>query len=39
VMPQVIWVVVLPKVSERPETVKLTVKKSNASQLCYMLKL
>jgi hypothetical protein len=37
VIPQVIWVFVLPKVSARSETVKLTVKKSKASQVCKIL--
>jgi hypothetical protein len=37
VIPQVIWVVVLPKVSARPDTVSETVKKSKASQVCYLL--
>lgn len=35
VIPQVISVVVLPNVSARSETVRETVKKSKASQVCH----
>ncbi len=37
VIPQVIWVVVLPKVSARSDTVSETVKKSKASQVYCLL--